>query len=204
MIEKQPLGAGRLTCVLDDGALCWITLHFSNGEEREVVRGVYAAVRDRNWGTPPPRFTRYEVDEREDAFSVRFTAEHVAGEINLVWEGEIEGSADGVISFSMDATARSTFLRNQLGFCVLHPMEAAGQPLEVEHPDGAREAGVFPVEISPHQPIFEIAALRHGGVEIRFEGDVFEMEDQRNWTDASYKTYCTPLARPYPVEVPAG
>ena len=31
--------------------------------------------------------------------------------------------------------------------------------------------------------------------ELAFEGDIFEMEDQRNWTDASFKTYCTPLAR---------
>ena len=27
-----------------------------------------------------------------------------------------------------------------------------------------------------------------------FEGDLFEMEDQRNWTDGSFKTYSTPLA----------
>ncbi len=40
--------------------------------------------------------------------------------------------------------------------------------------------------------------------EVRFEGEIFEMEDQRNWTDASYKTFCTPLALPYPVEVVAG
>ena len=30
------------------------------------------------------------------------------------------------------------------------------------------------------------------------EGDTFEMEDQRNWTDASYKTYVRPLALPWP------
>ncbi len=30
------------------------------------------------------------------------------------------------------------------------------------------------------------------------------MEDQRNWTDASYKTYSTPLALPFPVEIRAG
>ena len=30
------------------------------------------------------------------------------------------------------------------------------------------------------------------------------MEDQRNWTDASYKTYCTPLELPFPVEVTEG
>ena len=31
----------------------------------------------------------------------------------------------------------------------------------------------------------------------RMEGDTFEMEDQRNWTDASYKTYVRPLALPW-------
>jgi hypothetical protein len=36
------------------------------------------------------------------------------------------------------------------------------------------------------------------------EGDVFEMEDQRNWSDASYKTYVRPLALPWPYRIPAG
>jgi hypothetical protein len=40
--------------------------------------------------------------------------------------------------------------------------------------------------------------------EVRFLGDVFEMEDQRNWSDASYKTYSPPLALPYPAEIRAG
>jgi hypothetical protein len=35
-------------------------------------------------------------------------------------------------------------------------------------------------------------------------GETFEMEDQRNWTDASYKTYCRPLEKPFPFEVRAG
>ena len=30
------------------------------------------------------------------------------------------------------------------------------------------------------------------------QGDVFETEDQRNWTDASFKTYCPPLRLPFP------
>jgi hypothetical protein len=30
------------------------------------------------------------------------------------------------------------------------------------------------------------------------------MEDQRNWTDASYKTFSTPLRLPFPVEIPQG
>lgn len=30
------------------------------------------------------------------------------------------------------------------------------------------------------------------------------MEDQRNWTDSSFKTYCTPPQLPYPGKVAAG
>ncbi|MDF2724990.1 MAG: hypothetical protein K0Q59_4665, partial [Paenibacillus sp.] len=40
--------------------------------------------------------------------------------------------------------------------------------------------------------------------ELSFEGDTFETEDQRNWTDASFKTYCTPLVHPFPVRIEAG
>jgi hypothetical protein len=39
---------------------------------------------------------------------------------------------------------------------------------------------------------------------VRFSGDIFEMEDQRNWTDASFKTFCTPLRLPYPIEIKRG
>lgn len=37
--------------------------------------------------------------------------------------------------------------------------------------------------------------------ECRMEGDTFEMEDQRNWSDASYKTYVRPLALPWPYQI---
>jgi len=36
---------------------------------------------------------------------------------------------------------------------------------------------------------------------ISFAGDIFEMEDQRNWTDASFKTYSRPLELPFPYEL---
>ena len=41
-------------------------------------------------------------------------------------------------------------------------------------------------------------------VEVRMEGETFETEDQRNWSDASFKTYGTPLHLPFPVEVAEG
>ena len=40
--------------------------------------------------------------------------------------------------------------------------------------------------------------------DVRMEGDTFEMEDHRNWTDASFKTYVRPLALPWPYTLPKG
>jgi hypothetical protein len=55
----------------------------------------------------------------------------------------------------------------------------------------------------------ELRAITHEflpGLKVtcRMEGDTFEMEDQRNWTDASYKTYVRPLALPWPYVIGKG
>ena len=39
---------------------------------------------------------------------------------------------------------------------------------------------------------------------MEFEGDTFETEDQRNWTDASFKTYGGALSTPLPLALAAG
>ena len=185
----------------------------------EIVRRIYAAVRDPNWGTPPNRLANVQMEIAADHFQIQYDVTNVAGEIDFAWRGVIRGAADGTITFSMDGVARSTFLRNRLGFCVLHPAECAGQRVRIEHVDGAVEESAFPRSIAPQRiengqikpvaPFHELAALAHEvepGVwaELRFHGEIFELEDQRNWTDASYKTYCTPLRLPFPVEVAAG
>ena len=41
-------------------------------------------------------------------------------------------------------------------------------------------------------------------VTVNLDGDMFEMEDQRNWADASYKTYCRPLSQPFPYTLKKG
>jgi len=63
--------------------------------------------------------------------------------------------------------------------------------------------------VAPHQPFKDLGAITWepaAGLQatVAFSGEVFETEDQRNWTDASFKTYCTPLDRPFPVEIEIG
>lgn len=201
--ERRVLRAGPLTAVLEGGDLRYVKL----GNDQVVLR-LYAAIRDRNWNTIEPVYRAYDVDDSDDGFTVRFEAENVAGDVNFQWRGELTGTTDGVITATMDGSARRDFLKNRIGWCVLHPMELAGAAATTETPDG-QVGGNFPDLISPHQPFFDMQAISHatpsgGEVTIRFEGDLFEMEDQRNWTDASFKTYSTPLRIPYPVEIKQG
>jgi hypothetical protein len=203
--QRTALCAGPLSLTYESGDLRYIKLG-----DREVLRRVYVAVRDHNWGTVPPLLSNVQMDIAEHSFRITYAVENIEGDIDFFWQGTITGDAQGTVRFSLDGVARATFLRNRIGFCVLHPMrECAGQPCIVEKVDGTIEEGTFPRHISPHQPFCDMRAISHAvapGVwaEVRFEGEVFEMEDQRNWTDASFKTYCTPLALPFPVEVEEG
>ena len=209
-LPAQPLRrlqVGRISALLDleSGFLRRVCLG-----ETELVRGIFGAVRDRDWGTVAPRLTGLEVIEERDRFEARFKATCQRDDIDFHWRGTLVGTAGGRIEYHFDGVARRDFLRNRIGLCVLHPVaECAGKPCLVEHTDGTRTHGRFPDLISPHQPFFDLRAITHEAapgirIEVRFEGDHFEMEDQRNWTDASFKTYSTPLALPFPVAVKAG
>jgi hypothetical protein len=204
---RVPLRAGPLSLFWEAGDLRAIRLGGA-----EVLRRVYVAIRDRNWGTVAPILSNVVMDVGDAAFRIRFDVENRQGEIHFAWRGEITGAADGAIRYSMAGVAHSTFWRNRIGFCVLHGAEAAGAAARVTHVDGTTEQGTLPVDVVPHQPVrpfADMTGMSHEvapGVwaELRFAGETFEMEDQRNWTDASYKTFGTPLRLPYPVEVQAG
>lgn len=200
---RHELRAGPLTAVLEAGDLRYVRL----GDD-EIVLRLYAAIRDQNWNTIEPAYVAYALEQEEDGFVVRFAAENVAGDVDFAWSGELRGTPDGVITATMDGVARKGFLKNRIGWCVLHPMSLAGTAATTQTPDGPVE-GQFPERISPHQPFIDMEAIAHetpggGRVVIRFEGDLFEMEDQRNWTDASYKTYSTPLRLPFPAPIAEG
>jgi hypothetical protein len=130
--------------------------------------------------------------------------------VKFAWKVRITGLADGTIHFVINGEARSQFLKNRIGLCILHPTDSlAGRPCSIEHFGGYFSHEFFPEYISPHQSFLNVSAMQwlvNGSITARldFEGEVFETEDQRNWSDASFKTYCTPLTIPFPVEVKKG
>ena len=204
--ELIPLRAGPVTMVFDADN---VFLRYIRVGKHEVLRGINAPIRNQNWATITPKVSNLRVDQRDDSFDVTFDVACQRADIDFRWKGSITGSNEGEIGFTFDGEAHSTFKKNRIGFCVLHGPAAAGQPWVLEMADGKMSVGQFPKLISPHQPAKNLRAITHEvapGIHARveFEGDVFEMEDQRNWTDASFKTYCTPLEIPYPVELPKG
>lgn len=203
--EARLLGAGPLSAELIDGTLRNIRFHGI-----EVLRAISFLVRDKDWGTYAPALHDLVIEEGEGRFAVRYRAA-CAGESGerLVYQGRIAGTPTGLV-FEGEAVPDADFLTNRCGFTVLHPIVClAGAEVEVEHVDGRRVPARLPDLIDPAQPFKDMRAITHTvapGVRAtcRLEGDTFEMEDQRNWSDASYKTYVRPLALPWPYVLPAG
>ena len=193
-----------------------LTLLYKDGEIRQVCVGrvqvlnaIYAALRDQNWTTIPFRILKESLVEGEDGFIIGLDLEYSQEEILYQAKISIEAKENRVL-VRYDGQSQSNFLRNRIGLCILHPIkECRGESVLITHPDGSQSMGIFPELISPDQPFFNISGMRWNpgkgmAAELRFEGDIFESEDQRNWTDASYKTYCTPLALPFPSKVEKG
>jgi hypothetical protein len=212
--EPVLLRAGPLTMQFDNGDLRYI----KHGDT-EIVRRIYAAARDRDWGTAPNVLSGVAMDIRDDAFDITYTCVNRHADIHFVWTGALSGRRDGRLVFSFDGVARKSFLRARLGLCVLHPASASGDVARVEQVDGSAHITRFPRRIAPQMivdgvikpvaPFESLRAIEHryaaeSSVRIAFAGEVFEMEDQRNWTDGSFKTYCTPLSLPVPVQVAKG
>jgi D-apionolactonase len=206
--EAEPLHlvAGSLAADLDNGNLRTITY-----DGVEVLRAIAYIVRDRDWGTYSPAIHDLAVEKGDDGFTVSYQASCKGPDgSELRIDVRIRADESGSLVYEAIARSGTGFETNRCGFCILHPIVGlAGAPVTVEHADGARVDTHLPDLIEPWQPFKDMRAISHEvmpgvSAECRMEGDVFEMEDQRNWSDPSYKTYVRPLALPWPYRIEAG
>ncbi|QIG52180.1 hypothetical protein G5V57_33465 [Nordella sp. HKS 07] len=199
------LRAGALSAEFETGNLRYIRYGGI-----EMIRAISFIVRDKNWATYTPVLSNLLIEEDDDSFAISYDAETKDNEQSFRYSARITGAADGTVEFSAAGEAVTDFITNRTGFVVLHPIAGvAGRPARVETADGGTIDTEFPDLISPAQPILNMRAIAHefapgARVVCRMEGDVYEMEDQRNWMDASYKTYVRPLAKPWPYTLKAG
>src|ERR1700681_1368283 len=93
--EQQPLRAGPLSLIFEQGDLRYIRLG-----DQEIVRRIYVAVRDRNWGTVPVALSNLQVESHADSFRISYEVENRQAEIDFVWKGTIIGDSEGTLHFA--------------------------------------------------------------------------------------------------------
>ncbi|MDD9151319.1 hypothetical protein PUY80_01920 [Plantibacter flavus] len=168
-----------------------------------VLRSIRFVVRDQDWKTLPVIV---------DAVDHTTSGLHLRGRVGddgetVAWSLSVDLGAS-TLRVAVRAEVTAAFRRARIGLIVLQSPALAGTELVVGHPEGSTTTTRLPEHVAPHQPAIRIESLAWTGDRIgttaRFSGDVFEMEDQRNWTDASFKTYSTPLSLPFPVALAVG
>ncbi|CUH74934.1 hypothetical protein [Tropicibacter naphthalenivorans] len=191
----EHLTCGPLSFTVDAGAL----RHIRFGEV-ELIRAVSFLSRDRDWGTLVPQLREVHRNVG-DTIELGYALSFVNGDARLEVDLRIKADPSG-LTLTAHGQPHGAFETNRTGFTVLHPAHAAGCAARVVHSDDSAKETTFPTLIDPWQPMMDITELRHEDGRIAatctFSGDTFEMEDQRQWGDASFKTYNRPLALPWP------
>ena len=201
----QNLQAGPLSLQYSDGSLWNISL----GEE-EVIRRIYLVFQDINWTSRPFEIIEENWNIADDHFSAQLQVRGSKDAENFQASLKMVGSPTGEIKYAFSGSTSVDFMRNRLGLCLLHPIaDLAGKSCKLSLSGGTKIISVFPKDISPSQPFKNLSGISHTlnneqNFEVKFNGEVFETEDHRNWSDASYKTYCTPIELPFPVKVSKG
>jgi len=201
----SPLAAGPLSASLDRGQLRDI-----RWRGVEILRALSFLVRTPGWGTPAPEISGLVLEAQGERFSVAYYAVYRNAGQQIRARLSFAALAEGRLRAEARLTPLTAFTTNRSGFVVLHPLDGfAGTVATIEHAEGGLEELEIPLAISPGEPVFSIRAITHRpveglSVETRFGGDVFEMEDHRNWSDASFKTYSRPIGLPYPFELAPG
>lgn len=191
-----------------------LAIRFSGGAirrvdygRRTVCSGISYLLRDDHWGTCPLSFSTPDVEQTSERFSLACRGASTVPGARLEVGASIVATPRR-LEFIVTATALEAVSTSRCGFVVLHPGELAGREVSVEESDRSKFRSSFPLAIDPLPVFTSMRGLSHrvGGVlvEYEFEGDEFEMEDQRNWGDFSFKSYVRPIRRPYPYLLQAG
>ena len=154
-VSPLQLRAGTLTAEFYPEELF---LRYVRAGAEECLRGVYLAIRDKDWNTLAPEVAvkSFHDHEEDRAFDLEFDARWRLGDIRYQADCRLIGDDTGRIQFRFKGVAESDFLRNRLGFVVLHGAQLAGRNVSIEGVDGSVAESSFPVDISPDQPFFDV------------------------------------------------
>jgi hypothetical protein len=177
---------------------------------RDVIANLYAAVRARDWGTLPgnPAGADLEVGGGRIVWRRAETVgEHLRSQLAVSW------AEPGVLSATVTLTALRDVEINRWGLnlCLDAARWADARVLDLpgevrlprrvapQRADGGVLKGLFP-------PMRRLTLQRPDGTTVRMDSDgqLLEAEDQRNWTDPTFKIYSGSLSDPLPLVIRAG
>src|SRR5689334_198131 len=97
--EQMSLRAGPLSLIFEEGDLRYIKFG-----DREIIRRIYAAIRDQNWGTVAPVLSNLDIKHDDNSFQISYDVENKQSSrgIDFAWKGTISGDSQGIITFRMD------------------------------------------------------------------------------------------------------
>ncbi len=167
----------------------------------QILKMISFLVRDKNWNNYDPKILNYE-ENFDSSLEYIFDLEYGNTEILKIKNTIL--FSENSITLSSKGEFLTNFWTNRIGFNLLIPLlNHVGSNIIVTKEDGVKEKKKFPEFLTPDQPFFKFKKLAYTLddsllININFEGILFEMEDQRNWGDASYKIYSGSLLDPFP------
>ena len=206
---RQSLRAGPVSLVRQGARFGPICVH-----GHEVWHGVEFLLRDSGWGTPETVLDCEQLQMDAEGFVLHLKAHipcsaddvygHWDPQARLSLDVHVHGDAQGHLHFSVQATPSHELRVNRCGWVLMHSLSAAGSAVQVSHVDGRVTHSQFPKEVPAWPPFTNVKGVRHEyapacWAQAELPGEDYEVEDQRNNADASFKTYSRSnwMPRPY-------
>lgn len=168
----------------------------------EILKLISFLVRDKNWNNYTPEIIKTASYNRNNTVYFEFDLKY--GDKERLEVKILISIGDNSVKLIASGKFLTDFWTNRIGFNLLLPLEGVvDQEVHVTKSDQTLEKIKFPLDIKPDQPMVKFNNLSYEmfnsiNLNIQFTGIHFEMEDQRNWGDASYKIYSGSLLDPFP------
>ena len=210
---SMTLEAGSLRCDLDGSDIRHLTMR-----GRRVLARLYVAVRDELvWNTIPFGCSEPALEVDAESFQASIRCEVNQPPIRAEWNVTILGYADGRFRYAMEGQMTGRFQYGKLGLNLHHPLPETLGSRYVARRGRETVVGRITSLVAPQLFVegkptgmfmpytrLELGSPSTGQVVFSFEGDEFEMQDHRNWTDYNLKSYGTPLEVPIPFTAESG
>lgn len=181
-----------------------------------ILRRLAIRVRGAAWETLPHLDQKAEIRTTDDRTEIALSANNRGAGVALAWRATIQIDRGGTLDCAFEGRALGDTTYNRIGVVALFPLTIAGRPYRARQavsssggrlpslvdPQAIRDGVEFP--LFPAFDHLEIDLTDGFSLTAELSGDLFEMEDQRNWTDGTFKLYSTPLSVPVPMGLKKG